>query len=129
MGNEVFNNEPVEVEQDDKKSNWKLIIIFSIVYSLVGVGTSFLVYAIVGDYLYTEVITDLFGVLIMLFMMIRIWFRGSHNLKKDDRSVFEDKKTLSYKNWFRLQMCFLFVGLFLVALSQLFFLIFVYYGV
>ena len=129
MGNEVFNNEPVEVEQDDKKSNWKLIIIFSIVYILVGVGTSFLVSAIVGDYRYTEVITAIFGVLIMLFMMIRIWFRGSHNLKKDDRSVFEDKKTLSYKNWFRLQMCFLFVGLFLVALSQLFFLIFVYYGV
>ena len=129
MGNEVFNNEPVEVEQDDKKSNWKLIIIFSIVYILVGVGTSFLVSAIVGDYRYTEVITAIFGVLIMLFMMIRIWFRGSHNLKKDDRSVFEDKKTLSYKNWFRLQMCFLFVGLFLVALSQLFFLIFVYYGI
>ena len=127
MNDELFSkNEPVEVEEEEKKTNWKFIIIFSAIYCVIGVGTSFLVSAIVGDFQYTEIITAIFGVLILLFMMIRIWFRGSHNLKKDDRSVVEDKESLSYKNWFRLQMCFLFVGLFLILLSQLFFIIFIY---
>ena len=127
MNDEIFNNkEAVEVDQDENKSNWKFIFIFSGIYCALAVGVSFIVSAIIQDFRYTEIITALFGVLILLFMMIRIWFRGSHNLKKDDRSVFEDKKSLSYKNWFRLQMCFLSVGLFLVLLSQLFFFIFVY---
>lgn len=127
MNQEIIpNKDPVEVEQDENKSNWKFVIIFSIIYTLVAVGVSFIVSAIVGDYRYTELITAIFGVAILIFMMVRIWFRGSHNLKKEDKSVFEDKKTVSYKNWFRLQICFLIVGISLVLLSQLFFLIFVY---
>lgn len=127
MNDELFSkNEPVEVEEEEKKTNWKFIIIFSAIYCVIGVGTSFLVSAIVGDFRYTEIITALFGVLLLLFMMIRIWFRGSHNLKKDDRSVVEDKESLSYKNWFRMQMSFLVVGLFLILLSQLFFIIFIF---
>ena len=126
MDNEVFNNEPVEVEEEEKKSNWKFIFIFSAIYCTLGVGISFIVSAITRDFRYTEIITALFGILIMLFMMIRIWFRGSHNLKKNDKSVFEDKSAVSYKNWFRLQMCFLIIGLFLVLLSQVFFIVFVY---
>ena len=126
MDNEVFNNEPVKVEEEEKKSNWKFIFIFSAIYCTLGVGISFIVSAITRDFRYTEIITALFGILIMLFMMIRIWFRGSHNLKKNDKSVFEDKSTVSYKNWFRLQMCFLIIGLFLVLLSQVFFIVFVY---
>ena len=126
MDNKVFNNEPVEVEEEEKKSNWKFIFIFSAIYCTLGVGISFIVSAITRDFRYTEIITALFGILIMLFMMIRIWFRGSHNLKKNDKSVFEDKSTVSYKNWFRLQMCFLIIGLFLVLLSQVFFIVFVY---
>lgn len=127
MNNEIFsNNEPVEVEEEEKKSNWKFIIIFSAIYSIVGVGTSFIVSAIMADFQYTEIITALFGVLIMLFMMIRIWFRGSHNLKKEDKSIVEDKQSLSYKNWFRIQMSFLVVGLFLILLSQVFFLVFIF---
>lgn len=127
MNNEIFhNNEPVEVEQEEKKSNWKFIFIFSPIYIAVSVGVGFIVSAIVGDFRYTEIITALMGVLILLFIMIRIWFRGSQNIKKDDRSVVEDKESLSYKNWFRLQMCFLVVGLTLLLLSLLFFFIFVY---
>ena len=127
MNNEIFhNNEPVEVKQEEKKSNWKFIFIFSPIYIAVSVGVGFIVSAIVGDFRYTEIITALMGVLILLFIMIRIWFRGSQNIKKDDRSVVEDKESLSYKNWFRLQMCFLVVGLTLLLLSLLFFFIFVY---
>ena len=127
MSNEIFNNDdPIEVEQEEQKTNWKFICIFSAIYCAIAVGVSFIVSAIVQDFRYTEIISALFGVLALLFMMIRIWFRGSHNLKKDDRSVFEDKQSLSYKNWFRMQMCLLCVGLFLVLLSQLFFFIFVY---
>lgn len=127
MSNEIFNNDdPIEVEQEEQKTNWKFIFIFSAIYCAIAVGVSFIVSAIVQDFRYTEIISALFGVLALLFMMIRIWFRGSHNLKKDDRSVFEDKQSLSYKNWFRMQMCLLCVGLFLVLLSQLFFFIFVY---
>ena len=126
MNNEIFNNnEPVEVEQQEDKTNWKFIIIFSSIYSTISVGISFIVSAIVGDFMYTEIITALFGVLILLFMMFRIWLRGSQNIKKEDKSVVEDKNTISYKNWFRMQICLLFVGLFLVLLSQLFFVIFV----
>ena len=120
------DNEPIEVVEDEKKSNWMFVIIFAVVYCLIGVGVGFIVSATTNDYRYTEIITALLGVLILLFMMVRIWFRGSHNLKKGDKSVFEDKKTLSYKNWFRLQMCFLFTGIFLILLSQLFFFIFIY---
>ena len=120
------DNEPIEVVEDEKKSNWMFVIIFAVVYCLIGVGVGFIVSATTNDYRYTEIITALLGVLILLFMMVRIWFRSSHNLKKGDKSVFEDKKTLSYKNWFRLQMCFLFTGIFLILLSQLFFFIFIY---
>ena len=120
------DNEPIEVVEDEKKSNWMFVIIFAVVYCLIGVGVGFIVSSTTNDYRYTEIITALLGVLILLFMMVRIWFRGSHNLKKGDKSVFEDKKTLSYKNWFRLQMCFLFTGIFLILLSQLFFFIFIY---
>ena len=112
--------------EDEKKSNWMFVIIFAVVYCLIGVGVGFIVSATTNDFRYTEIITALLGVLILLFMMVRIWFRSSHNLKKGDKSVFEDKKTLSYKNWFRLQMCFLFTGIFLILLSQLFFFIFIY---
>ena len=118
--------EPIEVVEDEKKSNWMFVIIFAVVYCLIGVGVGFIVSATTNDFRYTEIITALLGVLILLFMMVRIWFRSSHNLKKGDKSVFEDKKTLSYKNWFRLQMCFLFTGIFLILLSQLFFFIFIY---
>lgn len=127
MNDEIFKNqEPVEVEQEERKSNWKFIIIFSAVYVALGVGVGFLVSAIVGDFRYTEIITALFGVLVLLFMMIRVWFRGSRNLKKEDKSVFEDKESISYKNWFRMQMCLLSVGVLLVLLSQLFFFIFIF---
>ena len=127
MNDEIFKNqEPVEIEQEEGKSNWKFIIIFSAVYVTLGVGVGFLVSAIVGDFRYTEIITALFGVLVLLFMMIRVWFRGSHNLKKEDKSVFEDKGSISYKNWFRMQMCLLSVGVLLVLLSQLFFFIFIF---
>ena len=118
--------EPIEVVEDEKKSNWMFVIIFAVVYCLIGVGVGFIVSATTNDFRYTEIITALLCVLILLFMMVRIWFRSSHNLKKGDKSVFEDKKTLSYKNWFRLQMCFLFTGIFLILLSQLFFFIFIY---
>ena len=70
MDNEVFNNEPVEAEEEEKSSNWKFIFIFSAIYCVLGVGISFIVSAIVGDFRYTEIITALSGVLILLFMMI-----------------------------------------------------------
>ena len=124
--NEIINNkEPVEVEQEEKQDNWKFIIIFSIIYSVASIGVSFIVSAIASNFMYTESITAIFGVLALLFMMGRIWTRGSRNIKKEDKSVFEDKTTISYKNWFRMQICLLSIGAFLLAMSQVFFLIFV----
>jgi len=124
--NEIINNkEPVEVEQEEKQDNWKFIIIFSIIYSVASIGVSFIVSAIASNFMYTESITAIFGVLALIFMMGRIWTRGSRNIKKEDKSVFEDKTTVSYKNWFRMQLCLLSVGTFLLAMSQVFFLIFV----
>lgn len=124
--NEIINNkEPVEVEQEEKQDNWKFIIIFSSIYSVASIGVSFIVSAIASNFMYTESLTAIFGVLALLFMMGRIWTRGSRNIKKEDKSVFEDKTTVSYKNWFRMQLCLLSVGAFLLAMSQVFFLIFV----
>jgi Na+/melibiose symporter-like transporter len=123
--NEFINNpQPVEVEKEEKETNWKFIIIFSAVYIAIALGVSFLVSALADDYGYAETISALFGVIALLFMMFRIWSRGSHNVKQD-KTVFEDKTTLSYKNWFRMQICLLCNGLVLCLLAGIFFLIFV----
>lgn len=124
MNEIIEKGEPIEVEQEEKESNWKFIIIFSSIYVVAAVGISFIVSVIMGDFTYTETIAAIFGVLALLFMMMRIWTRGSRNLKKEDKSFLEDKTAVSYKNWFRMQLCLLANGLFLLLLSLLFFFIF-----
>lgn len=110
-------------EEKEYKNNWKSIIIYSSVMITLGVGIGFIVTAINNDFVYVEIITAIFGVLSMLFMMARIRGRDSENYKKN-KSIVEDKKTMDYKNWLRMQLSMLAVGVFMLLLSYIFFLIF-----
>ena len=69
-----------------------------------------------------EVMYVVAGLASILFIFIRGWARDSHNIKKTG-SIKEDKNTLEYKQHRNFNFVMLFVGLFDLLFSLVFFII------
>ena len=122
----MIDKTPVESNDEaieEKELSWKPSIIYSAIMVLLPLAIGFIVSVSVNDFRYIEILCALFGVLSLLFTMIRIRARDSKNIKKD-KTILEDKKTISYRSWFRLQICMALVGVVLLILSLVFFFVF-----